>query len=137
MSTLLAALERLHRHIERVWPEDCCKKAWMQESNGRRTLCCLDSCAWNHLYLSIVQVEMDVEFPVLGESRAEKRRMEDVMSPLQEALASASPQGACALREALSAYVWSQITALGEKAQQGSREKAEAYRRARDKSRDN
>ena len=77
----------------------------MQESNGRRTLCCLDSCAWNHLYLSIVQVEMDVEFPVLGESRAEKRRMEDVMSPLQEALASASPQGACALREALSAYV--------------------------------
>ena len=39
--------------------------------------------------------------------------------------------------EALSAYVWSQITALGEKAQQGSREKAEAYRRARDKSRDN
>lgn len=56
----MAPLNEIRRRIDAAWPDDCCVKQPMHESNGKVTMMC-DSrvCSWSRLYLALAVVMVD------------------------------------------------------------------------------
>jgi len=58
---LVARLNEFRKQIETSWPDNCCAKGIMRESNGRETLCCVDDCPWSEMELTIANALVDAE----------------------------------------------------------------------------
>jgi hypothetical protein len=58
---LVERLNEFRKQVESAWPDNCCPKGIMRESNGRETVCCVDDCPWMKMQLTIATAMVDAE----------------------------------------------------------------------------
>jgi len=54
------SMSDMRKQIDSMWPDDCCKKVLMVESNGAERMLCADDCKWATVYRQLAVVDVDV-----------------------------------------------------------------------------